>query len=71
VNAKDKCALIFQFRYQFCVVFCCSSSLLIFCSSGQRSALHLAAGHGNTVLCKLLIANKADVDEKDGCAFIF
>ena len=55
----------------FCVVFCYLASLLIFCSSGQSTALHGAAGNGHPAVCELLIASKADVNAKNRCAFIF
>jgi hypothetical protein len=61
----------FEFASYFCVVFCFLALLLIFCSSCQDTALHHAADNGHPEVCELLIANKADVDAKDKCAFIF
>ncbi len=40
--------------------------LLIFCFSGQSTALHDAARNGRTAVCELLIAAKADVNAIDG-----
>jgi ankyrin repeat protein len=71
VDAKNKCAFI---CLNLLLIFCCIlflHLLLIFSSSFQRTALHLAAGNGHPALCELLIAGKADVDAKDWCAFIF
>ena len=71
VDAKDRCAFIFWICCWFCVVFCFLTLPLIFCSSGQHTALHYAAINGHTAVCELLIAGKADVDAKNRCAFIF
>ena len=71
VDAKDECAFIFWICYWFCVVFCFLTLLLLFCSSGQCTALHLAACNGLTAACQLLIAGKADVNATDRCAFMF
>ncbi len=71
VNAKDRCAFVFWICHWFCVVFCCWTLLLSLCSSDQKTALHYAAGNGQPELCELLIASKADVNAKDGCAFTF
>jgi ankyrin repeat protein len=70
VNAKDWCAFMFKICHWFCVVFCFLILLLIFCSSGQATALHGAAEQGHTAVCELLIAGKADVNANDRCAFI-
>ncbi len=71
VDAKDECAFVFCICYWFCVVFCCLALVLIFCSSEQWTALHLAARDDHPAVCELLISNKADVNAKDECAFIF
>jgi hypothetical protein len=51
--------------------FCYLALLLIFFSSDQYTALHEVAFSGNPAACELLIASKADVDAKDGCASMF
>jgi hypothetical protein len=43
----------------------------MFCSSGQYTALYLAAYNGRTTACQLLIASNADVNATDRCAFTF
>ena len=56
------------------LILCCIlflTLLLIFCSSGQSTALQDAAYDGHTALCELLIAVKADVHAKNWCAFTF
>ncbi len=45
--------------------------LLIFCASDGHTALHGAARFGHMRVCQLLVDAKADVDAKDGCAFVF
>ncbi len=54
-----------------CVSLCCENSLLIFGSSNQGVALHVAAAGDHVEACKLLIDANADVNATDGCAFIF
>jgi ankyrin repeat protein len=44
---------------------------MIFFSSSQRTALHLAAENGHTAACQLLISAEADVNAKNKYAFIF
>ena len=61
----------FEFATDVVLYFVFLTLPLIFCSSGQRTALHDAAYNGRTAVCELLIAGKADVDAKDRCAFIF
>ena len=63
--------LYFEFAADFVLHFVILTLLLIFCSSGQSTALHFAASKGHPAECELLIANKADVNAKDRCAFIF
>ena len=63
--------LYFEFAADFVLYFVFLTLPLIFCSSGQSTALHGAARYGHTAVCELLIAGKADVDAKDGCAFMF
>ena len=63
--------LYFEFAADFVMFIGFLTLLLIFCSSGQWTALHYAAINGRLAVCELLIANKADVDAKDTCAFIF
>ena len=63
--------LYFEFTADFVLYFVFLALLLIFCSSDQRTALHVAASVGHLAVCELLIAGKADVDAKDECAFIF
>ncbi len=63
--------LHFEFAADFVLYFDFLTLLLIFCSSDQRTALHRAARWDDTAVCELLIANKADVNAKDRCAFIF
>ena len=46
-------------------------SLMNFCSSNQRTALHEAACYGRTKACRQLIDAKADVNATDGCALMF
>jgi hypothetical protein len=41
------------------------------CSVGHRTSLHLAARHGHTAACQLLISAAADVNATDLCAFMF
>jgi hypothetical protein len=63
--------LYFEFATDF--VLCCIlflTLLLIFCSSGQDTALYYAARNGYPAVCEVLIAGKADVDAKNWCAFI-
>jgi ankyrin repeat protein len=43
----------------------------MFCSSFQRTALHLAAEKGHTAACQLLISAESDVNATDWCAFMF
>ncbi len=64
---------------------CFLNSLLILCSSDQRTALHEAAISGHTAVChiydvvcledcqmgQLLIDAKADVDARDWFVFFF
>ena len=57
--------LYFDFAIDFVLYFDFELLLLIFCSSGQRTALHLAVKDGFTAVCEVLIAGKADVDAKD------
>ncbi len=71
VNAANMCAFAFQKCYWSCVQVYFRSLLLMFCSSGQRTALHRAANAGHAAACELLIANKADVNAKGRCAFMF
>ncbi len=59
----------FVTEFLFCFVFW--YFLLIFCSSGQDTALHLAAWNGHTAACQLLISAEADVNATDMCAFMF
>ncbi len=47
----------------------CASDFLF--SSLEWTALQIAADNGHPAVCELLIANKADVDTKNGCAFMF
>ncbi len=63
--------LYFEFATDFVMFIGFLTLLLIFCSSDQWTALHYAAYEGQKAVCELLIAGKADVDVKDGCAFIF
>ncbi len=63
--------LYFEFAADFVLYFDFLTLLLIFCSSYQRTALHGAASNGQTAVCELLIASKADLNAKDRCAFIF
>ncbi len=63
--------LYFEFAADFVLYYVISALLLIFCSSDQQTALHVAAFEGHPAVCELLIASKADVDAKDRCAFIF
>ena len=63
--------LYFEFAADFVLYFVILTLLLIFCSSGQRTALHCAALNEHLAVCELLIAGKADVNAKDKCAFIF
>ncbi len=63
--------LYFEFAADFVLYFVFLTLLLIFCSSHQGTALHVAAGDGHLAVCELLIASKADVDAKNKCAFIF
>ncbi len=63
--------LYFEFATGFVLYFVFLTLPLIFCSSYQDTALLLAACDGHTAVCELLIAGKADVDAKNGCAFIF
>ncbi len=58
--------LYFEFATDFMLCY-----YIIFCSSYQSTALHYAAENGDTAVCEVLIAGKADVDAKDKCAFIF
>ena len=57
------------------LISCCALFLNLtsgfLCSSGQSTALHVAAREGCLAVCELLIAGKADVDAKGRCAFIF
>ncbi len=79
VNKYDgyDCALVPHLYFEFATdvhvvlyfVFC--TWLVIFCSSGHYTALHVAAIRGHPAVCELLIASKADVNAKDLCAFIF
>jgi hypothetical protein len=62
--------LHFKFVTDF-VVFRFLTLLLIFCSSGQSTALQDAAYDGHLAVCELMIAGKADVNAKNWCAFIF
>jgi ankyrin repeat protein len=62
--------LYFEFATDFVLHNVFEILLLIFYSSDQRTALHIAAYFGHTAMCELLIASKADVDAKDRCAFI-
>jgi hypothetical protein len=57
-----------KFVAEFLLCFVFRYFLLIFCSSGQRTALHGAAYNGHTAVCELLIAGKADVNATDECA---
>jgi ankyrin repeat protein len=59
-----------KFVTEFLLCFVFEYFLLIFCSSGQRTALHLAAYNGHTAACQLLISAEAD-DATDECAFMF
>ena len=68
---KTSAHLFFEFDTDFVLYFVFKTLLLIFCSSDQYTALHGAAYNGRLAVCELLIAGKADVDAKDGCAFIF
>jgi hypothetical protein len=55
-------------------ILCCIVSLkllLIFCSSGQSTALHRAAYVGHSETCQLLIASKSDVNATNRCAFVY
>ncbi len=63
--------MYFEFATDFVMYFNLLTLLLIFCSSSQWTALHVAALHDHPAVCELLIAGKADVDAKDECAFIF
>ncbi len=44
---------------------------LIFCSSDQLTALHLAADIENLAVREQLIAGKTDADAKTRCTFIY
>ena len=57
--------LYFEFAADFVLYFGILALLLIFCSSDQRTALHLAAEYGHTAACQLLISAKADVNATD------
>ncbi len=61
----------FEMCHWCCVLLCCENSLLIFGSSNQVMALHVAAAGDHVEACKLLIDAKADVNATDRCAFIF
>ena len=52
------CVLVFRYFH------------LIFCSSIHSTALHFAAEKGHTAACQLLISAEADVNARDGCAFM-
>ena len=60
-----------QFVAEFLLCFVFQHFILIFCSSDQQAALHLAADNGHTAACQLLISAEADVNATDECAFIF
>jgi hypothetical protein len=63
--------LYFEIAADFVLYFFFLALFLIFCSSDQWTALHHAALSGHLAVCELLLANKADVDAKTMCAFIF
>ncbi len=63
--------LYFEFATDYVLCFVFKKLLLIFCSSRQFTALHVAAKKGHLAVCGQLIANKADVNAKTRCAFIF
>ena len=71
VNAKDRCAFMFNLCYWCCVVVRFWNLLLIFRSSCGDTSLHDAARNGHKAVCELLIAGKADVNAKNRCAFVF
>jgi hypothetical protein len=53
-------------------VLCCVWNwYLIFCSSNRQTALHAAVHNAHTQVCQLLIEAKADVNNRNMCAFVF
>ncbi len=60
-----------KFVTEFLLCFVFRYFHLILCSSGQCTALHVAAYDGHTAACQLLISAEADVNATDECAFMF
>jgi hypothetical protein len=71
IARADSCDVSDLLSYLIADANCVNECNKNFFGSCDKTALHYAAENGHRAMCELLIAGKADVDAKDGCAFTF